>query len=251
MTKNNAIPVKDIGSDHWFVSLLDLLRDKAKVLYLNTALQKLISIKLVEDKTSGLVSTFRDVGVPIFILTSRGGTEAYEVITLEQLKQVGVADALYQSDQNSRIPFKVDYEGRPNDREYAVYRNGVIFCHGMDKGECLRAFLKMMNRADQYIVMVDDNEQHLRRIEIALKNICQSFTGLHYTALAPRIADFKLKVALQYLPENFYVHLKPEEQVIVDELLIIHAQRTATNGTDASDETRHTRLTTSLPQARK
>ncbi|MBI5346557.1 MAG: DUF2608 domain-containing protein, partial [Chlamydiae bacterium] len=93
---------------------------------------------------------------------------------------------------------------------YAIFKNGIFFTNGNNKGEMLEKFLDKINFCPKAILYVDDKFHHLQRVE----KICQKknipFIGLRYGFLDEAIKNFDSSIAeMQF--KNFGKILSDED----------------------------------------
>lgn len=181
--------MEDLGSDQWFNILfkyaLEETQDPNQAILLAVTLSDFIhpfvQVKPVEEGNVDVIERLRAANIPVIGLTARGFNLADA--TLKQLDTVGVK---FYNTKPSAIKLQIS---DPNKKVYV--KSGVIFCQGADKGECLQKFFQTMGKCYD-VIMVDDNEKNLLRVQAALKEKESSFMGLRYSVMDQRVINFSM-----------------------------------------------------------
>lgn len=180
---------EDLGSDQWFAKVYeraysvtgDASQAKHLCISLNDTIQKHIQVKPVEASTTRILNILKDVHLPVIALTAR--SPGLVDITIEQLKKINV---FFSPLYSHEIQLDIDDPTRT-----VIYKNGILFCDGADKGICLAAFLKKIKQTYS-VVMVDDNENNLYRVAMSLNKHKIKNTEIHYTHLEQRVSQFQI-----------------------------------------------------------
>ncbi len=185
--------VQMLGSDQWFSYRIQQYlaegyspQEASEIALAQwVAIQSLTEVKPVEPSAASWVRQWQEEGYPVMALTLRGLGLAHR--TDEQLL------ALY-------IDFR---KGAPwaettlyNLQQTVLYRDGMLFTAGTNKGTALATFLSDTDLHPTRIVMVDDKRHHLEIVEHACQQLELPFLGLRYShadatvqAFSPEIAD--------------------------------------------------------------
>ena len=211
-------PVQELGSDQWFVTVLNyackISVDKADaaeaVVDIYHAVQHHTRVQAVEQNVIFIIKALQDIGIPIFALTARG----YPILetTLRQLREVGINFSRQWSDG-------LTYLNIGNVSNSACFSQGIIFCNGNEKGKCLNAFFKTADFYPQHVVMVDDKEKYLKCVKSIVENYGGDFVGLRYSYLDRKVASLEIEKATEQLTEMY--HKLPEHvQVKVEKFQV-------------------------------
>lgn len=172
-----------LGSDQWFLTTLNqyiqsgmsALEAKQKLLKIRNVIFDRISFKTVEEHTRIVLKTLRHHEIPCFLLTSRGTS----VISATERH---LAD-LSLSFENTMC--KDEFEILRHGPETVKYKDGVIYCSGVDKGLVLKTFLNIVEVTARRIILVDDNYDNLHAAARCLADV--EFTGLRYCFLDEQV----------------------------------------------------------------
>ncbi len=92
--------------------------------------------------------------------------------------------------------------GLPSPRMHGppIFKSGIIFTAGHDKGDILEIFLKKVRYKPCVIIFVDDKLEKLESVEEMCKRLKIKFIGIHYIALKNEKVDplNKKRVQLQF-----------------------------------------------------
>jgi len=185
-------PAQSLGSDQWFSYRVEenIRRGMSKQESFAVALTEWISIqhktkvKPVETSTVQLFEQLHNGGWQVIALTTRGIELAAK--TIEQLKSVGI-------DFSKAMP--VSQEIIFEHVRGALYRGGIVFCDGSNKGALLLQFFKQSGLDPKKILFVDDKEKCLRDVEQVCAEHQISFIGLRYGFLDEKVKNLKPEVA--------------------------------------------------------
>jgi hypothetical protein len=185
--------VEDLGSDQWFRKVLQVAFKKIpnrphalkSTITLHENIQRHIDVKPVEPDTAHIIKLLQDLNLNTLIITAR----SYKMgdVTIDQLNQIGI-DLPYTCPKNDVIQFSVD-------GKKILFRNGVLFCDGANKGLCLVGLIKRMMINCGNVVMLDDTRENLEKMSSAVLGAGHDFCGLRYNQLDDRVTRFDLKRA--------------------------------------------------------
>src|SRR3990167_7078041 len=184
--------VEDLGSDQWFRKILQRAFEKIpqrphalnSAIKLHQHVQKLITVKPVEADTPNIVKILQDLKLTTLVVTAR--KYSFSDVTFKQLNDAGIS---FSQDKNEK-PFAFWMNGKR-----VVYRHGVLFCDGVNKGSCLAEYLQRKQRASKDIVMLDDSRDNLENVLEVMRVKNYNFHGLRYNHLDDRVSRFDLKRA--------------------------------------------------------
>ncbi len=206
------IPNQMLGCDEWFKYRMD--KHKAEGMTTNAALDKTVSeseavrqltqMHLVEPGAEKIVQSLQEKGVCVMGLTVQGFALAKR--TSQQLITNGfdlTKNALSKDDQHVLV------KGNS-----MLYRNGVIFTTGTNKGEALTAMLDKLGYTPKRIVFVDDKASNLVDVEKAANKLKIEFIGLRYGFSDPHKAAFRPEVADVEFTNSTFDHLLSDKEAL-------------------------------------
>lgn len=183
----------DLGSDQWFVKLMEeACRSSPSeetielVLAIYHAVQHHTKMQAIESGTVRLMTLLQDLNIPVIALTARG--EQICKPTIAQLKAIGINF----DKQWSHAEYLLDYE---HGKSTALFKDGIIFCSGKDKGKCLSSFFESFDEKPKHVLMVDDKEKHLTSVQHVIEAYKGKFTGIRYGFLDEKIKTVDMKRA--------------------------------------------------------
>jgi orotate phosphoribosyltransferase len=204
------IPVQTLGTDAWFMSLLNdhinrgmeysLALDKSLAHW--EAVRHITHMKIVEEGTDRIIHEMQKNHIVVMGLTTQG--LALATRTVVQLNSLSM-------DLSKTAPSSKDNYFM-NGKQGVLYRKGILFTAGTAKGEALVKFLDSINYRPKHIVFINDKKTHLQDVEkdVQLRNI--TFTGLRYSYSDERVAHFSKKIAdIQWTHSTFDHVLSDEE----------------------------------------
>ncbi|OGT47406.1 MAG: hypothetical protein A3E83_01515 [Gammaproteobacteria bacterium RIFCSPHIGHO2_12_FULL_41_20] len=221
---------QELGGDAWFVDMHEHARQvmpdqptmrRAAVVELYHLVQHYTLVKPVEENTVRIIRLLQDMHIPVIALTSRGK----EIIqpTLRQLAQIGVDFSRNWDDLQGVI--------RLDESSPAIFREGVIFCSGSDKGVCLDMFFKYLKEYAKsfpaHVVMMDDARRHLEAVEKVVAAHGCDFTGLRYGRLDEKTAQWNRKKAIKQLHTLSAEQFTEQQQALLATLQIPPASPSA------------------------
>lgn len=207
------IPKQMLGCDEWFQSRLN--KHKQEGLHPPAALEKSLAewegirhftdMKVVEAGTELIVDKMQKMGYLMMGLTTQG--LALATRTVQQLQENGI-------DLSLTAPTKEDFVVNVNGHS-VIYRQGILFTSGTDKGKALFNFCDMFGIHPSRIVFINDKASHLREIEKAANARNVEFIGLRYAFADIHKALYDPKIAeIQFTRSSFANILSDEEATL-------------------------------------
>lgn len=206
-------PTQELGSDQWFSKLLhyacEIILDTpdaiTTTLTIYHAIQHHIEMQLVEREVSDLIKELHAKSIPFIGLTARG----YPIMerTLAQLNKLDIHFSKLATTKS--FEFTINEKSPP-----IIYKDGIIFCNGNDKGLCLAKFFKMIEYTPKHVVMIDDKESHLASVSTSMP--CD-FIGLRYGYLDNKVRTIDMRKAASQLTE-LESQLTPETKAAITKL---------------------------------
>jgi hypothetical protein len=185
-------PVQLLGSDQWFSYQIEenikrgMSKQEGVMLALGqwVSIQNKTKVKPVELSTAQFIENLQKGGWKVMGLTTRGLEMATK--TLEQLKSIGI-------DFDRAAPFsqEIIFEHIQG----AVYRGGVLFSIGTNKGPLLFQFFKQTGYQPKKIFFVDDKEKYLRDVENHCAERQIPFVGIRYGFLDEKVKNLRPELA--------------------------------------------------------
>ncbi|NGX56649.1 MAG: hypothetical protein K1060chlam5_00892 [Candidatus Anoxychlamydiales bacterium] len=174
-------PIQEYGSDQWFAYQLNkYLKEKLsfedalqKTLYEWFEIQAITKVKLVENDVKDLISNLQEINHPIMGLTARDYD--FALAAIKQLKSLNL-------NLSKTAPFK------KNIFDDTLFREGILFANGKNKGIVLSNFFKK-------IIYIDDKKHHVEEIEIFSKENKVEFIGFRYGYLDEKVKKFDHKIS--------------------------------------------------------
>ncbi len=197
-----------LGSDEWFTHKIEHMTKQGHSF--SEALDHLVplyaqildrsEVRLVDPCIPDLLYKMQKKHVPMIGLTKRD--PSYAKRTLEQI-----------------APLHIDFTKTSHFKEEQVfeelhgtlYKNGIIFVGpGMEKGPCLLAYLKKLDKMPKQIVMIDDKMSHVKNIAESIEPLGITFIGIRYGGADEKVKAFNPKIAEVQL-EHFQKILSDEQ----------------------------------------
>lgn len=192
-------PAQVLGSDQWFCYQLKEYEKESKSQALKKTLNKWFDIqyltkaKLVEDKALYLINKIQKEGILLMALTTRN--EAIASAAIRQLDSLGIN---FQKNSPSQDNFYLE-----ND---ILFKKGIVFASGKDKGSVLGKFLKKINFSPKSIIFVDDKKKNITEIDAFCKLNKINYLGFRYGYLDEKIKKYNPKIAdIQYQKLNISI----------------------------------------------
>lgn len=140
---------------------------------------------LIDNRTPQLLNQILQRGIPTIALTAHltgplGTVSKIEQYRIDELRQLGI-DFYKTAPCQQTIVFDdlVAYRGN-----YPIYCHGVLFTNGnaVTKGKAFSSFLKRINFYPNKVIFIDDREDNLKSLEMAIQQIDKSieYQGLHF-----------------------------------------------------------------------
>ncbi|GGI89032.1 DUF2608 domain-containing protein [Legionella impletisoli] len=202
----------ELGSDQWFEYLLrhtlsqisDPNLAATMVFAIYNEIQKIVKTTVVEQSTIKLIQAFQDIGLPVIAITARG--KCLHEPTVRQLKDCQIDFSYSKSIPHASFSFQIDTSSSAAE---AFYADGIIFCSGKNKGQCLNAFWDRVNASPKNIIMTDDKKKSLVQVNEMAQSRGIRFVGSRYGFLDEKVSRFDANKALEqmgaicrYLPEE-------------------------------------------------
>lgn len=191
-----AGPFQMLGSDTWvnyeiakrFSQGMTIDAALAEVLPLYFDLVRLVNLRPVEPHTPEIIKQLQDAGITVVACTLR----SIEISdrTVEQLQAIGIDFTHSAFGIEEIIGQEIRFR----------YKNGIIFCHGLNKGPAFKAVLDYFNHTPAKIIFIDDKEKYLHQIKAVLHPDIE-FIGIRYSHLDEKVAQFDQVLAQQELQE--------------------------------------------------
>jgi hypothetical protein len=212
----------ELGSDQWFdksfehanKNITDKVEAADRMLTLYHEVQHHLLMQPVEASTVWMIRAFQDIGIPEVPLTAR--SECLIETTQRQLRQIGIDF----SRQKHVIPGRIELN-KVGDTT-SVYQDGIIFCNGQNKGDCLETFVKKclaleLIKMPTHFVMIDDKRKHVEKVAQAAQRMGVAFHGLRYGFLDQKVKQLDMGKAHTQLSE-LQEKLPPEAQLAITRL---------------------------------
>ena len=189
-----------IGSDQWVTACINkkvaqgmpYAQALSEVLVIYYAVQHVIDLIPVQEITPLIIKQLQDSGVTVVAITYRSLDISDR--TIAQLEALGI--------DFSRSPIAIDIT--KNGEVTYLYKKGIIFCHGNNKGQILKKIFDLCNYKPSKVIAVDDKEHHLQSISQALDSDTH-FVGIRYAYLDEYVAQFDEMLAQKEL-DHFLIH---------------------------------------------
>lgn len=213
--------IQELGSDAWFECFM---REALKPPHVKLTVKEVIDIyhavqfhtttRAVEADIVSIIKDLQDKEIPVIALTARG-TPIIQP-TLKQMSNIGIK--FYRQWGQTSFPLTID-----GIEDAARFHHGIIFCNGLNKGKCLRAFFDAIGYYPENVLMIDDKRKHLESVRDAVNQYQGHFLGLRYGYLDEKSATIDMKKAeaqikeiSHQLPDNIQLNLcgffqKPKE----------------------------------------
>ena len=183
---------QSLGSDQWFTYQFEenMKRGMSKQESVAVTLAEWLTIqnktkvKLVEPVTAKFLENVQKGGWKVIGLTTRGLELARK--TIEQLKSIGI-----DFEKATPVSQEIIFENIPS----AVYRKGILFSTGTNKGSLLFQFFKQTGYLPNKILFVDDKEKYLRDVEKVSLEHQIPFVGLRYGFLDEKVKHLNPELA--------------------------------------------------------
>ncbi len=197
---------QQLGSDQWFCKRsadyqakgLSFQEATDKALSEWVAIQSITRVKPVETGGPEVVRRIQRQGYTVIGLTTRG--LGLSTRTVEQLHSIGID--LSQTAPTQEETFFKATRG-------VLFRGGILFTAGTDKGVSLFRFLDRLDFTPKSIVFINDKTTHLEEVEKAARARGIEFLGLRYSRTDEWVASFN--------PEITDIQLRSFGHILSDE----------------------------------
>jgi len=196
------IPAQMLGCDEWFKHRLEIhLKNNlsvAKALDATIAqweaIRNLTEMEIVETGTEDIINAMQDKGYKIMGLTTQGIGLSHR--TIEHLRENKI---ILERSAPFKSPFYFEYEDHG-----VLFRKGVLFTNGRNKGISLFTLLDNFNFKAKKIVFINDKDTHLKEIEKEAEKRGIEFIGLRYSFSDYKKACFDPDIAeIQFNHSSF------------------------------------------------
>lgn len=196
------IPEQMVGCDDWFMlrikNYLGVGFDKTEALEKTLAeweaVRHITKMKIVEKGTESIVAKLQQTGYHVMGLTTQG--LALATRTVQQLKENNI-------DLSIAAPSKDDFYVTVNGHS-VLYRKGILFTSGQDKGQAFFAFCDNFGLVPKRVVFINDKASHLREVEPVAEKRGVDFVGLRYGYSDIHKSRFKPEIAeIQFSHSSF------------------------------------------------
>jgi FMN phosphatase YigB (HAD superfamily) len=185
-----------IGSDEWFVHMIEQQKEQGKdfiqalnnVLPIYYEVQLKVPLQLIEQSTPQLLAELQKEGIDVIALTARSLPLVNR--TIEQLSAIDI-----DFSHNHIGPVFV----LRNAPHLYMYKRGILFSGDNNKGEALVDFLDYCDVKPEKIIFVDDKLHNLHKVEAIVEQRNISFVGIRYGRLDEHVQNFDEQVAEQEL----------------------------------------------------
>lgn len=200
-------PAQALGSDQWFCHRIQEYKGWGfsyedaleKALREWTAIQSVTRVKLVEPGIDTIIQQLQTQGYPMIGLTTRG--LGISTRTIEQLETIGV-------DLSKTSPTQEEFHFM-NNPHGVLFRGGILFTAGTDKGEAFKKFLSKSGYLPKRVLFINDKESHIKPVEKACHELGIPFIGLRYG-----FTDLKVKSFPKHISDvqfHFFGHIMSDE----------------------------------------
>lgn len=185
------IPKQMLGCDEWFQHRLKVHKksDYKKALELALAefeaVRHLTQMEIVEPGSEKILEKLQKKSICLMGLTTQG--LALATRTSQQLLQ-------QQIDLSITAPSKKDHYFLVGDHG-VLFRNGILFTSGTDKGQALFQFCEAAGFVPKRIVFINDKGTHLLEIEREALKRKIPFIGLRYSYSDAKKKQFQPEIA--------------------------------------------------------
>ncbi|NGX52802.1 MAG: hypothetical protein KR126chlam5_01107 [Candidatus Anoxychlamydiales bacterium] len=179
-------PIQELGSDQWFFhqmkkyenSGLDKNQALEKTLIDWHEIQAITKVKLVEKDIKNILENLQMKNTLVMGLTTRDSD--FSLAAIKQLDSLKI-------DFSKTAPKKETFYFENG----VLYKKGILFAKGIEKGRVLDQFLKKINFKPKSVVFIDDKLNHLDDVEKFCKKSKIKFLGLRYGHLDEKVKNFQ------------------------------------------------------------
>lgn len=206
------IPIQMLGCDEWFQ--LRLRTHRQAGMEAKEALEKSLAewesvrhvtkMEIVEQGTEKIIQEMQKKSLCIMGLTTQG--LALATRTSQQLLENEI-------DLSLTAPSKGDHYFQLSGHGI-LYRNGILFTSGRNKGEALFLLLDQMGYHPKRILFINDKGSHLAEVEAVAQKRSVEFIGLRYAFSDARKRAFLSEVAEYQFSHSSFNHLVSDKEAI-------------------------------------
>jgi len=199
------VPKQMLGSDEWFGYRCRFHREQGldqgkaleKALAEWEAVRHLTEMEIVEEGTAQAIRELQEKGFQCMGFTTQG--LALATRTAQQLRGLDI-------DLKKSIPFQDDCY-LELDNHGVLFRNGIFFTSGTNKGKALFALCEKMGYSPKKIVFINDKYSHLREVEKVAEEKQVKFVGLRYGYSDGRKKCFSQEIADVQFNHSSFTHI--------------------------------------------
>jgi hypothetical protein len=174
-----------------------------------------MTVSLVDERMPFVVRALQERGIPTLAFTAcwtgpLGPVSNCADWRIEQLRKLGFS---FESMFPHLVGWQVLEGAHPVHRP--TFKSGVLFSPRRPKGQTLKEFLEAVAWTPRSIVMLDDREDFLKTVEIALQELGIEFRGFQYLAVHHLPCTFDERIAAIQLN-----HLMEHDEWLSDSVLI-------------------------------
>lgn len=204
------VPKQMLGSDEWFGHRCRFYREKGleqgkaleKALAEWEAIRHITEMELVEEGAVQIIKELQEKGVRCMGFTTQG--LALATRTAQQLQSFGI-------DLKKSIPFQDDCYLEV-DNHGVLFRNGIFFTSGTNKGKAFFALCDKMGYTPRRILFINDKYSHLRELEKVAEERNVNFIGLRYGYSDSRKKNFSWEIADMQFSESSFAHILSDSE---------------------------------------
>lgn len=212
------IPKQMLGCDEWFCVLLK--KNQERGMSLGEASDKAVAqwemirhiteMDIVEPGTKEIVEMLQQSGSPVMGLTTQGFTLSRRTVRHLHDQEIFLEKA---APSPKDVYFTQKRRGSSYE-EGVLYRHGILFTSGTDKGNALFTLCESLGYIPKKIVFINDKATHLREIEIVAEQKGIPFIGLRYGYSDAKKALFQAEIAEHQFIHSSYHELLSDEKVV-------------------------------------
>lgn len=182
-----------LGSNQWFEHRVGWYKEQGldpsvaleRALHEWMAIQHITEVQLVESDTADFIRELQSKGVVLMGLTTRG--LGLSTCTIHQLHRLSV-DLSATAPSHEEMHFLNEGEG-------VLYRAGILFTSGTQKGDAVCGFFDRLAFSPKKILFINDKHSHLRAVEMVVEKRDIPFMGLRYSFLDDKVRTFRKEIA--------------------------------------------------------
>lgn len=141
---------------------------------------------LIDERTPEFIQMIRNKGAFTMVLTANLTGSFRSIPCMERWRIESLKNLKIDFSQGAPSNKEMTFDHLPSYRgNYSTYLEGMLFVNGtsVSKGEAFLAFLEKTDVSPEHVVFIDDREENLKNLEMALQRIKKpiSYTGIHFT----------------------------------------------------------------------